>query len=149
MGASVLSAGYKALSVDHLEFLTAAGVNAIAESKTVAVLLPGAFYYLREKQLPPFDLLREKQVPMAIATDCNPGTSPVVSLPLMMNMACTLFRLTPEEALMGVTHHAARALGLEDSYGSLEVGKTADVCLWDIKHPAELAYSIGMDSLVN
>ena len=114
----------------------------------MAVLLPGAFYFLREKQLPPIDLLRQHQVPMAIATDCNPGTSPVTSLVLMLNMACTLFRLTPEEALMGVTRYAAKALGLEKTHGTLEMGKVADFVIWNVEHPAELAYQIGMNSCV-
>ena len=147
-GSAALAAEYHALSVDHLEFLSKKSVEAIAKSGTVAVLLPGAFYFLREKQLPPIDLLRQHQVPMAIATDCNPGTSPVTSLVLMLNMACTLFRLTPEEALMGVTRHAAKALGLEKTHGTLEMGKVADFVIWDVEHPVELAYQIGMNSCV-
>ncbi len=142
-GSAVLAANYRALSVDHLEFLSKTSVQALAKTKTVAVLLPGAFYFLREKQLPPVELLRASGVPMAIATDCNPGTSPVTSLLLMLNMACTLFRLTPEEALAGVTRHAAEALGLQDEIGTLAVGKKADFVLWDIEHPAELAYYVG------
>lgn len=140
---AVLAANYQALSVDHLEFLSEDSVKQLANKNTVAVLLPGAFYFLREKQLPPVTLLREAGVPMAIATDCNPGTSPVTSLLLMLNMACTLFRLTPEEALAGVTRHAAQALGLQDEIGTLSVGKKADFVLWDIGHPAELAYYVG------
>ncbi|EKE67262.1 imidazolonepropionase, partial [Gallaecimonas xiamenensis] len=125
LGGSALAAGFKALSVDHLEYLDEAGVKAIKDSGTVAVLLPGAYYFLRETQLPPIDLLRQYQVPMAIATDINPGTSPLSSLLLMLNMGCTLFRLTPREALQGVTCHAAKALGLGDDIGSLAVGKQA------------------------
>ncbi|MHB1947397.1 MAG: imidazolonepropionase [Gammaproteobacteria bacterium] len=145
-GSAALAAQYLALSVDHLEFLSEKSVDAMARAGCVAVLLPGAFYFLRETQLPPIDLLRQYKVPMAIATDCNPGTSPVTSLLLMINMACTLFRLTPEEALRGVTCHAAQALGLFDSIGSLSVGKFADFVVWDVQHPAELAYQIGMNS---
>lgn len=144
-GGATLAAQYAALSVDHLEFLSEAGVRALANTQTVAVLLPGAFYFLREKKLPPVDLLREFGVPMAIATDCNPGTSPVTSLLLMLNMSCTLFHLTPEEALMGVTCHAAQALGIDQTVGSLEVGKNADFVVWDIQHPVELVYNIGLN----
>ena len=143
MGASTLSAKYQAISVDHLEHISNASVKEIAKTGTVAVLLPGAFYYLHEKTLPPVDLLRRHRVPIALATDCNPGTSPVTSLPLILNMACTLFRLTPEEALLGVTKHAAMALGMEKTHGTLMVGKTADFAIWNISHPAELAYYIG------
>ena len=114
----------------------------MARAGTVAVLLPGAFYTLAETQLPPIDLLRAHRVPMAVATDCNPGTSPASSLLLMLNMACTLFRLTPEEALAGVTRHAARALGLADR-GTLALGQRADVVLWDLATPAELSYRLG------
>jgi len=120
-------------------------VAAMAASGTVAVLLPGAFYFLRETKLPPIDLLRRHGVPIAIATDCNPGSSPATSLLLMLNMACTLFRMTPEEALAGVTRHAARALGLQASHGTLEPGKVADFVLWDVARPAELAYRIGFN----
>lgn len=148
MGASQLAARYRAMSVDHLEFLSEAGVKAIAAAGSVAVLLPGAFYFLREKQLPPIELLRAHGVPMAIATDCNPGTSPVTSLLLMLNMACTLFRLTPEEALLGVTRHAAQALGMGATQGSLRVGKVADFVVWDVTDPAELAYQIGFNPVV-
>ena len=140
---AVLTAQYKGLSADHIEYLDEAGVKAMAETGTAAVLLPGAFYFLREKQLPPFDLLRKYKVPMAIATDHNPGTSPVLSLLLMLNMACTLFRLTPEEALTGVTRHAAKALGYQDICGTLEKGKAADLALWDITHPRDLCYYFG------
>lgn len=143
MGGAELAANYSALSVDHLEFLTEKSVSKLAKSGTIAVLLPGAFYYLREKQLPPVELLRAHNVPIAIATDCNPGTSPVTSLLLMMNMACTLFRLTPEEALAGVTRNAAKALGMEKTHGTLAVGKAAEFVIWDVAHPVELAYYVG------
>lgn len=143
MGGSALAARYGALSVDHLEYLDEAGIEAIARSGTVAVLLPGAFYFLRETRLPPVQPLRRHGVPMALATDLNPGTSPLASLLLMMNMGCTLFALTPEEALRGVTANAARALGLQESHGTLAPGKAADLCLWDVEHPAELAYLFG------
>lgn len=139
-----LAASFGALSCDHLEWLSPAGVRAMARAGTVAVLLPGAFYFLRETKLPPVALLRELRVPMAVSTDCNPGTSPCTSLLLMLNMACTLFRLTPEEALAGVTRHAARALGLSDR-GVLAPGLRADFVLWDAQHPAELAYAIGLN----
>ncbi|MEE2979939.1 MAG: amidohydrolase family protein, partial [Pseudomonadota bacterium] len=138
-----LAAAHGALSADHLEFLPDDGVRAMADGGTVAVLLPGAFYFLRETQLPPMDGFREHGVPIAIATDANPGSSPVSSILLMVNMACTLFRMTPEEALAGVTRNGARALGLGDSHGTLEVGKAADFVLWDIEQPAALAYRIG------
>lgn len=141
-GAAALAARYQALSADHLEHLDEAGVRAMAEHGTVAVLLPGAYYFLRETRLPPLDLLRRRRVPIAIATDHNPGTSPAVSLLLMMNMACTLFRMTPAEALEGVTRYAARALGLAD-VGTLKIGHRADLALWDVDHPAELSYAIG------
>ena len=145
LGGAKLAASFDALSVDHIEYLDEAGVEAIANSGTVAVVLPGAFYFLRETQMPPLDLLRKHGVPMAIATDANPGSSPLCSLLLMLNMACTLFRMTPEEALAGVTRHASRALGLQDSVGTLEVGKQADLVLWDIDHPAQLAYQYGVN----
>ena len=141
-GAS-LAARYGALSADHLEYLTEADVRAMAAAGTVAVLLPGAFYALLETQLPPIDLLRRHGVPIAISSDLNPGTSPALSLRLMLSMACTLFRLTPQEALAGATVHAARALGLQASHGVLAPGKVADFVAWDIAHPAELAYWIG------
>ena len=140
---AALAARYQALSADHLEYTSEAGVDALARSGTVAVLLPGAFYILKETQKPPVELLRRYQVPIAIATDANPGSSPVLSLLLMLNMACTLFSLTTEEALAGVTRNAARALGLLDDRGTLETGKRADFVIWDIAHPAELAYMIG------
>lgn len=140
LGGSSLAARYQALSADHLEYMTEADVLALKEAGTVAVLLPGAFYFLREKQIPPLDLLRRYQVPMALATDFNPGTSPINSLSTIMNLACVLWRFTPEEALRGVTVHAAKALGLEKEIGSLEVGKNADLAFWKIETPAELAY---------
>ena len=142
MGGAALVAEYGGLSADHLEHLTEAGIQAMAKAGTVAVLLPGAFYALRETRLPPIDALRSSGVPMAIATDCNPGTSPLLSLRLAANMACTLFRLTPEEALRGVTVNAARALGLADR-GTLAVGKRADLAVWNVRQPAELCYWIG------
>ncbi|QIR15979.1 imidazolonepropionase [Shewanella aestuarii] len=145
IGASELAAKLGALSVDHIEFLDEAGVKAISQSGTCAVLLPGAFYFLRETKLPPIDLLRQYQVPMVIASDINPGSSPICSTLLMLNMACTLFRLTPEEALKGVTINAAKALGIEHKVGSLAIGKQADFCLWDIHSPAELAYAYGVN----
>jgi imidazolonepropionase len=140
-----LVAQYGGLSADHLEHLSAEGVAAMAQAGTVAVLLPGAYYFLRESVQPPLAALREAGVPMALATDCNPGTSPMTSLLMTMNMACTLWRLTPQEALAGCTAHAARALGLADELGTLEVGKRADFALWDIARPADLAYSIGLN----
>lgn len=145
LGGSSLAARYQALSADHLEHMTEADAIAMAASGTVAVLLPGAFYFLRETRLPPLDLLRQHGVPIALSTDMNPGTSPCLSLRLILNMACTLFRMTPEEALAGVTCNAARALGLGDSHGSLEVGKVADFVAWDIDRPADLAYWLGGD----
>jgi imidazolonepropionase len=142
-GGAELLARHDGLSADHLEYVSEDGVRALAAAGSVAVLLPGAFYFLREEHLPPVHLLREHRVPMAVSTDCNPGSSPVTSLLLMLNMACTLFRLTPEEALAGVTREAARALGLISSRGTLEEGKRADLALWDVELPAELAYAIG------
>ncbi|WP_449430806.1 imidazolonepropionase [Pseudomonas putida] len=142
---SSLAARYQALSADHLEFMTEADAIAMAAAGTVAVLLPGAFYFLRETQLPPMDVLRRHGVKIALASDLNPGTSPGLSLRLMLNMGCTLFRMTPEEALAGVTLHAATALGLGDSLGSLEVGKQADFVAWQIERPADLAYWLGGD----
>lgn len=143
-----LVAEFSGLSADHIEYLDEAGVKAMAEAGTTAVLLPGAFYFLRETQLPPLDLLRQYQVPMAIASDFNPGTAPLCSLRLMLNMGCTLFRMTPEETLQGVTCHAAKALGLSDR-GILKVGMRADFALWDISHPAELSYQFGVNDLLN
>lgn len=141
-GGAALAARYQALSCDHLEWLSEDGARALARAGTVAVLLPGAFYFLRETKLPPLELLRQYGVPMAVSTDSNPGSSPCTSLLLMLNMACTLFRLTPEEALAGVTRHAARALGLSDR-GVLAPGHRADFVLWDVQRPAQLAYALG------
>ena len=141
-----LAARYGALSADHLEYLDEDGVVAMAEAGTVAVILPGAFYTLREKQAPPIELFRKHEVAMALATDCNPGSSPMTSLLLTMNMGCTLFRMTPLEALKGVTVNAARALGLDDC-GTIETGKRADLAVWNIAHPAELSYRIGFNPL--
>jgi imidazolonepropionase len=140
---AALAAEYGALSADHLEHADEAGIEAMARAGMVAVLLPGAFYALNETKRPPVDLLRKHGVPIAIATDCNPGTSPVLSPVLMLNMACTLFGLTPEEALAGMTREGARALGLQDETGTLGTGKAADLCIWRIGHPAELSYWIG------
>ncbi len=146
LGGAALAAGFGALSADHLEYLEKDGVVAMAKAGTVAVILPGAYYTLRERQAPPIDLLRAHGVPMAVATDMNPGSSPMASLLLAMNMAATLFRLTPEEALAGATVHAARALGLEGRAG-LAPGALADLAVWDVDHPAELAYRIGFNPL--
>jgi imidazolonepropionase len=143
LGGTQLATRYKALSTDHLEYLNEADVIAMKEAGTVAVLLPGAFYFLREKQLPPIDLLRRYQVPMALATDSNPGTSPTTSLLLMLNMACTLFRLTVAEVLQGVTVHAAQALGKADQHGQLAVGRRADFAIWAVDTLSELAYRFG------
>lgn len=142
---SSLAARYKALSADHLEYMDEDDAIAMAAADTVAVLLPGAFYFLRETQLPPMDALRKHKVKIAIASDLNPGTSPALSLRLMLNMACTCFRMTPEEALAGATIHAAQALGMAQTHGSLEVGKVADFVAWDIERPADLAYWLGGD----
>lgn len=147
LGGSVLAAQYKAQSVDHIEYLDQAGVKALAASGTVATLLPGAFYFLRETQLPPIEWLREFNVPMAIGSDINPGTSPFADLQLMMNMACTLFRLTPEEALRGVTCHAAAAIGQKDTIGQIRKGFKANLAIWDIDHPSELSYQYGLKGL--
>ena len=141
-GGAALAARYNAISCDHLEWLSEAGVQAMARAGTTAVLLPGAFYFLRETRLPPIAQLRSAGVPMAVSTDCNPGSSPCTSLLLMLNMACTLFRLTPEEALAGVTRQAARALGLKDR-GVLAAGLRADFVLWDVQSPAQLSYALG------
>jgi imidazolonepropionase len=145
-GGAALAARFDALSADHLEYTSAAGVNAMAEAGAVAVLLPGAFLTLGETQLPPINTLREKNVPIAIASDCNPGTSPICSLRSAMMLATRLFRLTPEECLAGSTRVAARALGLDDR-GTLEAGKRADIAIWNISHPRELAYWIGTPQL--
>ncbi len=146
-GGTQLACEFNALSCDHLEHLSPAGVQAMAQSGTVAVLLPGAYYFLRDTHLPPIQALREAGVPMAVSTDHNPGTSPALSLLLMLNMACTLFRLTPEEALRGVTVNAAKALGLADR-GQLALGQRADFCVWDISHPNELSYFFGRNPLL-
>jgi imidazolonepropionase len=141
-GGAALVAQYRGLSADHLEYLSPEGVAAMARAGTVAVLLPGAYYFLRESRMPPLAALREAGVPLAVATDCNPGTSPLTSLLLAMNLACTLWRLPPLEALLGCTAHAARALGRDD-IGTLAPGKRADLALWDIARPADLAYALG------
>ena len=141
---AALAAKYKALSADHLEHLDKEGVEAMAASRTVAVLLPGAFAYLRETKLPPIELLRVHRVPIAVASDLNPGTSPYASLQLQMNLACTLFGLSTEEALLGVTRNAARALGLRKAIGTIEPGKIADLVIWNAEHPSELAAQFGL-----
>ena len=146
LGGAALAARFNAISADHLEYLDEAGVIAMAAAGTVAVILPGAFYTLRETQAPPIALLRKHNVPMAVATDMNPGSSPMSSLLLAMNMACTLFRLTPAEALAGATINAARALNLP-THGTLAIGQTADLAIWTANHPAELAYRIGFNPL--
>ena len=145
-GGAAFAAQHGALSADHLEYLSPEGIAAMKAAGTVAVILPGAFYTLRETQAPPIAALRAAGVPMAVATDLNPGSSPLASLTLAMNMACTLFRLTPEEALLGTTAHAAKALGLADR-GRIAPGLQADLCIWDADHPAELAYRIGATQL--
>ncbi len=145
-GGTTLAARYGALSADHVEYATDTDARAMAAAGTVAVLLPGAFYAIRETQMPPVDAFRAHGVPMALATDCNPGSSPLTSLLLAMNMACTLFRLTPDEALRGVTLHAARALGLNDT-GAIAPGLRADLAVWNVETPAELAYRIGFNPL--
>jgi imidazolonepropionase len=142
-----LAADYAALSADHLEYTDEEGAVAMAKSGTVAVLLPGAAYMLREKQFPPVDLFRRHKVAMAVATDSNPGTSPITSLLTIMNMAATLFRLTIDEIVAGVTREAARALGRLDSTGTLEVGKSCDLAIWEIDRPAELVYRVGFNPL--
>ncbi|MDO6426172.1 imidazolonepropionase [Thalassotalea sp. 1_MG-2023] len=147
LGGTELAARFNALSADHIEYLDEQGVKAMKESGMTAVLLPGAFYFLRETQQPPIDLLRKYNVPMAIATDANPGSSPINSLLLMLHMACTLFRLTPSEALAGVTCHGANALGIADLKGKLEVGYDADIAMWNIQQPAELCYQYGVNPL--
>ncbi|PNH94296.1 imidazolonepropionase [Vibrio diazotrophicus] len=147
LGGTALTARYNGLSADHIEYLDEQGVKALAQSGTVAMLLPGAFYFLRETQKPPIELLRQHKVPMALATDINPGTSPFADLTLMMNMGCTLFGLTPEESLRGVTCHAATALGYGDSRGQVSVGFDADLSIWNIDHPADLSYQVGVPRL--
>jgi imidazolonepropionase len=146
LGGAKLASRFGALSSDHLEYLDEDGAIAMAKSGSVAVLLPGAYYTLRETHLPPIDLLRQHGVAMAIATDCNPGSSPLTSLLLTMNMACTLFRMTPQEALAATTRHAAKALGLDDT-GMIMAGKRADLAIWDVAHPRELSYRIGFNPL--
>ncbi|MDM0039099.1 imidazolonepropionase [Variovorax sp. J22G21] len=143
MGGAALAARYGALSCDHIEHLSQAGIDAMREAGSVAVLLPGAYYTLRDTQLPPIAALRAAGVPMAVSTDHNPGTSPALSLLLMVNMACTLFRLTVPEAIDGVTRHAARALGLQDTHGDIAVGRPANFVLWNLREPAEMAYWFG------
>ena len=141
-----MAARYGAMSADHIEYLDEDGVKAMAKAGTTAVILPGAFYTLRETQMPPIDLLRKHNVAMAVATDANPGSSPMTSLLLAMNMASTLFCMTPQEALAGTTCNAARALGLSDR-GTIAAGKRADLAVWNAAHPAELAYRIGFNPL--
>jgi len=144
---AALAARYGAWSADHLEFLDETGVMAMAQAGSVATLCPGAFYVLRQNQRPPIDLFRQHRVPMAVATDLNPGSSPLASLRLAMHMACTLFQLTPAEALAGTTRCAAQALNLGEQLGQLKVGMIADMVLWNIEHPAELAYQFGVNTL--
>ncbi len=147
LNGAALVAEFGGLSADHLEFVDEAGIAAMSKAGTVAVMLPGAFYFLRDTHVPPIDLMRKHNVAMAVATDCNPGSSPLTSLLLAMNMACTLFRMTPLEALTGVTLNAAKAVQRSDSVGSLEIGKACDLAIWDIEHPAELSYAIGFNPL--
>ena len=147
LGGAALAARHGALSADHLEYLDADGIAAMASGGTVATLLPGAFYFVRETRLPPIEALRRAGVAIALATDCNPGTSPLTSLLLVLNMAATLFRLTVEECLLGVTRNAAAALGLGHEIGTLEPGKTCDLAIWDIERPAELVYRLGFNPL--
>jgi imidazolonepropionase len=147
LGGATLAARYGALSADHLEHAGEAGLQAMAEAGTVAVLLPGAFYFLRDTQLPPTALCRKFGVPMALATDCNPGTSPLTSILLALNMGATLFRMTVDECLLGVTRHAAAALGRAASVGTLETGKFCDLAIWDVESPAELVYRMGFNPL--
>ena len=146
-GGASLAAKFGALSADHLEYTDEEGVAAMAKAGVTAVLLPGAFYVLRERQAPPVDLMRKHRLPMAVATDCNPGTSPLTSLLLALNMAATLFGLTVDECLAGATRNAARALGLAGETGTLEAGKWADLAIWDIERPAELVYRLGFNPL--
>ncbi len=146
-GGAALAARYGALCADHLEYASSQGLAAMASAGTVAVLLPGAAYFLRETKLPPLDEMRRLGVAFAIATDCNPGTSPLSSMQLALNLACTLFKVTPEEALAGATRNAARALGIADRVGTLSAGRVADFAVWDVERPAELAYAIGATPL--
>ena len=147
LGGAALAAEFGGLSADHLEYVDEAGIEAMVKTGTVAVILPGAFYFLRDTHVPPVDLMRKHGVPMALASDSNPGSSPMGSLLLALNMACTLFHMTPVEALAGVTCQGAAALGLQDETGSLETGKACDLAVWDIDHPAELSYTIGLNRL--
>jgi imidazolonepropionase len=147
LGGAALAAKFHALSADHLEWSDEVGIDAMARERVTAVLLPGAYYFLRETRQPPVTLLRQHQVPIAIATDCNPGTSPLTSLLLVMNMAATLFRLTVTECIAGVTREAARALGRLDAVGTLEAGKTCDLAVWNVEQPAELVYRMGLNPL--
>ncbi len=147
MQGAALAATFRALSADHLEYTDEAGVIAMAQAGTSAVLLPGAFYFLRETRVPPIDLLRRHGVPMALATDCNPGTSPLCSPLLVMNMAATLFRMTVDECLTGMTRAAAQALGMADRIGTLEAGKQCDLAIWNVERPAELVYRLGLNPL--
>ena len=142
-GGAALAAKYGALSADHIEFSSDAGIEAMGKAGTVGVLLPGAYYFLREKQLPPVEAMRKHGVPIALATDSNPGSSPLLSILMAMNFGCTLFRLTPEEALAGITRNGARALGMAETHGTIEVGKAADLAFWKVGSPAELAYAMG------
>ena len=144
---AALAARHHALSADHLEYLDDAGIAAMAEAGTVAMLLPGAFYFLRETRLPPVASLRAAGVPIALATDCNPGTSPLTSILLTMNMAAVQFGLTVDECLLGVTRHAAQALGMQEMVGTLDVGKHCDLAIWDIERPADLVGRIGFNPL--
>ena len=147
MQGAALAAAFRALSADHLEYAEESGIAAMAQAGTAAVLLPGAFYFLRETRVPPIDLLRRHGVPMALATDCNPGTSPMTSILLVMNMAATLFRMTVDECLIGVTRAAAQALGRSQQIGTLEAGKRCDLAIWNVAQPAELVYPIGRNPL--
>ena len=147
LNGAAMAAQHGAISADHLEYIDDYGIEEMAKSGTVAVILPGAFYCLRETKMPPIDALRRANIPMAIATDCNPGSSPLSSILLAMNMASTIFRLTPEEALAGVTSQAAKALGLQNKIGTLGVNKIANIAIWDVKEPAELVYKIGFNPL--
>ena len=149
LGGSTLAANFGALSVDHLEYLDQDGIQALAHRGVVATLLPTAFYFLKETKLPPVAALRKAGVPMAVSSDINPGTAPIVSLRMAMNMACTLFGLTPVEAMAGVTRHAARALGEQERLGQLRVGMQADFLVWNCAHPSEISYLIGVDQLVS
>jgi len=144
---AALAATFRALSADHLEYIDEAGVIAMAQAGTAAVLLPGAFYFLRETRVPPIDLLRRHGVPIALATDCNPGTSPLCSPLLVMNMAATLFRMTVDECLTGLTRAAAQALGMANRIGTLEAGKQCDLAIWNVERPAELVYQLGLNPL--